>query len=97
MTDVVLRPVDPGVTHIAKFDVLVDGEVAGRIEQSRQDFSGGVGSNWRGALTGPPRESTKWESTPVGKDDWWSFRSRKQAIEHAIGGPVGRVTKEAQP
>lgn len=96
MKDVTLRPVDPGFSHIAKFDVVVDGEVRGRIELSRRDFQSGVGeAGFQAPFSRSPRESTKWEASPVGKDDWWAFRSRKAAIEHVIGGPVGKVTKEA--
>jgi hypothetical protein len=91
MKDVTLRATDVPVNMMQRFEVVVDGQVAGVIELARRSTMG-IEGNWRGPLAGPPREATKWEASPIGKDDWWDFRSRKAAIEHAIGGPVGKVT-----
>ncbi len=91
--DVTLRATPVPVNMMQRYEVLVNGAVVGVIEQARRPITG-IEGNWRGALAGPPREATKWEASPIGKDDWWDFRSRKAAIAHAIGGPVGKVTKE---
>ena len=43
-------PVDPGITHIDKYDVVIDSMVVGRIERSRRDWTETIANRWNDDL-----------------------------------------------